>query len=842
MGTGSMGGVLHYLRGLVRGPAAAQGDRELLDAFATGRDQGAFAALVGRHGPLVWGVCRKVLRDEQDAEDAFQATFLVLARKAGSVAWREDAGNWLYAVALRVARKARVRAARRRRRESEAVMPPPAVTDEGPDRDTAEAVAEEVGRLPDKYRRPVVLCALQGKSYAEAARLLGWPEGTVSGRLARARELLRRRLVRRGLALPAGGVAALLAADTTGAAVPAAVAAATVRAATPFAAGPGLTTAPAILAEEVMRAMSLSKLKVGGAVVLVLALIGAGLGAWARGRGEPPPPVPEPPPAERPREEEAAKPALPPAWAGRWVADPFAGAESIGVRQFHVAGGEPAVYRVTDPKKVADVVKAAKIVGIQNDMFLGCMAAVDFTLRRRDGTTFSASFSPGGGCLSCDTGTFTLADGFFPALERAVSDNSDKPVNLREFLPAAPGRFVKPAPVPDAKSLASGLKSLEITYLVGGQLHTTRIADEKTLDVLAKALVVLKAEALTNERAESGHMAIDCKDGASFYMQLPGGGALVDLKVGRFTVAPGFFDALNKEISRRAGFDIDVSADANPLPDRLRKQADKFLDMVKGAQVLRRTVKRDGKEETVVIDDPKEVADLVGRLRRAEAPPRELKLKKWDRSVELTLKDGKKVTLTFLHPGENSEEAESMSAMPVLSDLVDVSDFGQVWIDNQWQSRFNDLDFDHKRKDKDRRDRETSRLVCRDWPTFCNLVIAVGAHYEEDKSEIMGQLPAREVPGVLALLTAGKFEPLDWSDERWEKEERDLFDRGAGELLLAPGLGFDLSLVVSGEKELLVSRCGRVTFADGPIGKVQKAINPTDPEKVMLLPRPKVKE
>jgi RNA polymerase sigma factor (sigma-70 family) len=837
-----MGGVLHYLRGLVRGPAAAQGDRELLDAFASRRDQGAFAALVGRHGPLVWGVCRRLLRDEQDAEDAFQATFLVLARKAGSVAWREDAGNWLYAVALRVARKARVRAARRRRLESEAVMPPPALTDEGPDRETAEAVAEEVGRLPDRYRRPVVLCALQGKTYAEAARLLGWPEGTVSGRLARAREMLRRRLVRRGLALPAGGVAALLAADAAGAGVSAAVATATVRAAITFAAGPGLTTAPALLAEEVIRTMSLSKIKVGGAVVLILALIGAGVGAWARSGGEPPPPVPAPPPAERPREEAAARAALPAAWNGRWVADPFAGAESIEVRHFHDGGGPPAVYRVTDPKKVAEVVKAAKVVGIQNDSFLGCIAVADFTVRRRDGSTFNASFSPGGGCLSCETGTFTLADGFFTALERAVSDNSDKPVKLREFLPAAPGTFVKPAPAPDAKSLTSGLKSLDITYLVNDQLHQTRIADEKTLDALGKALTVLKTDRVTNERAESRHMSVVCKDGGEFYFQIPGRDVVFDFKVGRFTLAPAFFDALNKEVSRRAGIDIDVTADANPLPDRLRKQADKFLDIVKSTQVLRQTVKRDGKEETIVIDDPKEVADMVGRLRRVEAPPRELKLKKWDRSVELTLKDGKKVTLTFLHPGENSAEAESMSAMPVLRDLVDVSDFGQMWIDNQWQSHFRDLDFDHKGKDKDRRDRETSRLVCRDWPAFCKLVIAVGAHYEEEKSEIMGQLPAKEVPGVLALLAAGKFEPLDWSDERWEKEERDVFDRGAGVLLLAPGLGFDLNLVVSGEKEMLVPGCGRLTFADGPVAKVRKAINPAAPEKVQLLPRPKVKE
>src|SRR5262245_18519690 len=199
-----IGGVLHYLRGLVGAPSAAGDDRELLHAFAGRRDEAAFAALVERHGPLVWGVCRRVLRDAHDAEDAFQATFLVLARKAGSVPWREDVSNWLYAVALRVARQARARAQRRRLLERDAGQVPKSDA-EAPDEETRGIVAEEVGRLPDKYRRPVLLCCMQGKSYGESAKVLGWPDGTVSGRLARAREFLRRRLTRRGLALPAGG-------------------------------------------------------------------------------------------------------------------------------------------------------------------------------------------------------------------------------------------------------------------------------------------------------------------------------------------------------------------------------------------------------------------------------------------------------------------------------------------------------------------------------------------------------------------------------------------------------------------------------------------------------------
>jgi RNA polymerase sigma factor (sigma-70 family) len=837
MGTGQMSGVLHYLRGLFRAPAAAQSDRELLHAFAARRDESAFAALVERHGPLVWSVCRRLLRHTQDAEDAFQATFLVLARKAGSVPWREDVGNWLYAVALRVARKARARTERQRRLESEVVMPPRTASEDESDRETSAILVEEVGRLPDKYRRPVVLCCLQGMTFGEAARLLGWPEGTVSGRLARARELLRRRLVQRGLALPAGGMAVLLVAD----AVSAAVVGVTVRAALTFAAGSGLTSTPALLAEEVIRAMFLSKMKVGGAVVLALAVIGVGLGAWARGGGEPPPPVPEGPRAERPKEPVGPKDEVPAGWAGRWVANPFAGAEWIEVRHSRDGGGPQRVYQIKDAKKVADVVKAAKIIGIRNDMFAGCIPTAEFIVHRRDGTTFRASFAGTDGCLSCDTGTFALDEGFFTALERAVSDNSDEPVNLGKFLPAAPGTFVKPAPPPDAKSLAGGFTSLTVTYLLGGSLHVTRIADEKTLDALGKALVVLKTESITKERAESRNMTVTCKDGSDFYLHIPSRDVVFDFHVGRFTLAPAFFDALNKEVSRRVGLDLDVAADKNALPDGLQRQSRKFHDLLGNVQVLRRIEKRDGKEEIIVIDDPKEVEQLVGQLRQVEAPPRDLKLPKWDREIELTMKDGKKVAVTFLDPGKNSADAESMAAMPTLSQIAEVSGFGQMWIDNQWWGRFDNLNYDHRRKEKERRDLETSRLVCRDWPAFCKVVLAVGAHYSEGKSEIMGELPAKEMPAAVALLAGGKFERLDWSKERWEKELTDVYERGAGELQLAPGLGFHLPLVVVGEKEMLVPMCGRITFAESPMAKLQKAINEEDAEKVLLLPRPKVK-
>ena len=167
-------------------------DGRLLDRFVERREASAFEAIVVRYGPLVWGVCRRVLRDHHDAEDAFQATFLVLARKAASVMPREKLGNWLYGVAFQTAMKAMATRAKRRVRERQVreLPEPEAVSDERAD-ELLAGLDREVARLPEKYRMPIILCELQGKTHRQAAEQLGWPVGTVSGRLSRARALWR---------------------------------------------------------------------------------------------------------------------------------------------------------------------------------------------------------------------------------------------------------------------------------------------------------------------------------------------------------------------------------------------------------------------------------------------------------------------------------------------------------------------------------------------------------------------------------------------------------------------------------------------------------------------------
>jgi RNA polymerase sigma factor (sigma-70 family) len=309
MGTRRRPTVLQRLREVALRPdGAGLTDGELLERFLVHRDEDAFAALVRRHGPVVLGVCRRLLQNEADADDAFQATFLVLVRKADSIRPPGMVGNWLYGVAHNTARKARALSARRRSKEREwAALPRPSAPEEA-GRQGLVLLDRELRALPDKYRAPIILCDLEGHTLQEAARQLGWPLGTVGTRRARGRALLARRLARHGLA-PAGGTLAALVVGPA----PATLVAGSVQAAGGLAAGRALTSGVvsvpvATLTQGVLRMMLLTKLKRAMALLLaaVLACCGAGVlvhgvlaagqaGSARQAQDEPPQPPPAPP-------------------------------------------------------------------------------------------------------------------------------------------------------------------------------------------------------------------------------------------------------------------------------------------------------------------------------------------------------------------------------------------------------------------------------------------------------------------------------------------------------------------------------------------------------------------
>jgi RNA polymerase sigma factor (sigma-70 family) len=283
MASAQLAEVLRHIHQIAGKPDDDWNDTQLLQCFLERGDESAFRLLVERHGGMVLSVCRNVLRQHQDAEDTFQATFLVLARNAASIRQGTALASWLYGVAYRTALKARSQMCKRQQHERRAGK----VAETRPDLDLAwrelqAVLSEEVNRLADKYRTPFVLCCLEGLSKGEAARKLGWKEGTVSGRLAEARKRLQQRLSRRGLTLAAALCAGAWGAAAT-AAVPKSLMRSTVQAALGLAAGQaasGVAPAPvAALVEGVTRTMWGSKVELLSVLVLLAGLVGAGVGS-----------------------------------------------------------------------------------------------------------------------------------------------------------------------------------------------------------------------------------------------------------------------------------------------------------------------------------------------------------------------------------------------------------------------------------------------------------------------------------------------------------------------------------------------------------------------------------
>ncbi|HEY7425112.1 MAG TPA: sigma-70 family RNA polymerase sigma factor [Gemmataceae bacterium] len=290
MAAGRIEPIIQHLRRVVlRDDKVGMTDGQLLERFITHRDAAAFEALVRRHGPMVLGVCHRLLGNLHDAEDGFQATFLVLARKAASVSPRERVGNWLYGVAYTTAVRARAANAKRRLRERQVIdMPEPEARRQDHWDDLQLLLDEELARLPDKYRLPIVLCDLEGRPRREIARQLKIPEGTLSSRLTTARRMLAKRLVRRGLAVTVGSLAAMLSHKAAPACVTSSLVSSTVKAAVLIGTGKVaegvLSVKVAALAEGVVKTMFVNKIIKFSALVLLVSALALGVGGFGADR------------------------------------------------------------------------------------------------------------------------------------------------------------------------------------------------------------------------------------------------------------------------------------------------------------------------------------------------------------------------------------------------------------------------------------------------------------------------------------------------------------------------------------------------------------------------------
>jgi RNA polymerase sigma factor (sigma-70 family) len=330
---------------------------------------------------MVLGVCRRVLNNESDAEDAFQATFLVLVRKAGSVVPRSLVGNFLYGVAHNTARKAKTMRGKRRARELGTAEATQVEQSTEGSMHLQALLEEELGCLPENYRTVIVLCELEGRTIREAARHLGWPQGTVAGRLARARALLAKRLARRGVSLSGGALVAVLARQTASACVPRLLAVSTMKAAAVYASTSMATAAisarVAVLTEGVLKTMLLNKLKVAVTVLLLatLAIVGLGYldGPRAAARQEK---------NEKPRTEKPAEKKPAPRPAATWPV------------RATLKGHEDGVYSVAFSRDGRLLATASHdgTVRLWNVMTGKCLA----TLSGHEGKLHQVAFAPDG--------------------------------------------------------------------------------------------------------------------------------------------------------------------------------------------------------------------------------------------------------------------------------------------------------------------------------------------------------------------------------------------------------------------------------------------------------------
>jgi RNA polymerase sigma factor (sigma-70 family) len=270
----------HLRRAAYLQEAAGLRDEQLLESFLVHREDAAFEALLRRHGPMVLGVCRRVLHDRHDAEDAFQATFLVLIRKAASIGKREFLAAWLYRVAHRTALQARKAGARRKAKEKQVGdMAQKQDTGDEAMREMLPLLDQELSRLPDKYRVPIILCDLEGTTRKAAAQQLNLPERTLSTRLARARVMLAKRLARHGTTFTGSAVvAAAVTQNMASASVPISLMSATVKAAAVMAAGQTAAISAMVVAimEGALKSMFLTKVKYLTSVLVLIAVLCAG--------------------------------------------------------------------------------------------------------------------------------------------------------------------------------------------------------------------------------------------------------------------------------------------------------------------------------------------------------------------------------------------------------------------------------------------------------------------------------------------------------------------------------------------------------------------------------------
>ncbi|MFH1022700.1 MAG: sigma-70 family RNA polymerase sigma factor [Planctomycetota bacterium] len=750
-------------------PSAAteSGDHRLLADYAAG-NAAAFTTLVERHTPFVHAACRRQLGRPDLAEDAAQGVFIILARKAGGIRESVPLAAWLHRVAGFVCRGLLAEERARSRREKEAAamtspMEPFPALSEAERTELTRVMDREIEALPERCRRAVTLHYLAGQSQRVVGAALGTTEEGARKLIARGLEKLRGRFARRGFPLLTGAVGAFLLAEGASAA-PAAlgakIAAALVVSKT------AAPTAAWMAAQGGLHMMLWTKIK----TVFVSGLAAAGL---AVGVG---------------------------VAAISWDANPFAGTKVIVVQH----GSDS--YRVDDPKQVRELLDSLVIEQVKNGNFLLSQSTAAVTFERGEKDFYRVQLSPDGAFM-IPSGTMYVHSNFIKTLNGVISVKAGKSVDLLQFnLAAALPEF-------SPERLSAGLSRAVFRYHVGDGEHELRVTDPARLREIH---AVLKLGAKRPLARSERHL-----ETCEFEFAIPGsrpfrGWFIKPGDIGTFTgdvvyaVDTAFADRLSAMASDVEKQPIDLLG-VNSVRAEETARAKEAALLLGGITNLVITSDRNGKDARLPVDG-KDLQKILTAFAPVRALPQSSPAAAKGLKVKAVLKSGRAVDVAFL-------ESDELSVRPISSSPIEISGFGQVWVNDQWQYRFERCLFNAERAEKDARFQKTAQELMKDFPKFLAEVQWMEFHDAVGKEYFMQSVTDRTVVrDVLALLTVESYK----SDPDAGRKEK--LDRRPA-LMLVPGTGFTLPLIFTDNRNAMVPGCGTLTFRQDVLPHLRKKIS-----------------
>jgi len=783
----------------------AASDNLLLNAYIRGRSEAdtAFAELVARHGYMVYNTCLRILDNPAEAEDAAQAVFIVLARKAGSI--KGNIKGFLHGVAVNVSRQIRDAEHRRRLREKDALTAKGSreqISQNGTSSagDIRPIIDENIARLPGKQRTAVMLHLLEGMGHREMAQALNVTESTARTHLQLGLKKLRTSLSKRGIGISGAVLASLFSGASADAACPSVLkAAAGQLSAAGSVSGVGETALSAhvhSLAEGVLKMMFWAKVKTAAAVTAAAIILGIGAAGThhvlTAGEGE-----------IEPKKEVHRKQPAP------WTADPFRDTEAIEVKH-----GENS-YTIDNRETVKKLLSTITINMIRNDVYMPAKATAYITFKRRDKKDYRVSLSSEG-VFMVRTGLLHVSQDFIRALNSELTRTADKPINVLKF---NVDRNRKPRKKLTRAMLSGGLKKAVIRYEVGDKPREFSVTDKDTLKALSDGLKIKGTEGdreLDRSITVWAEFRLTSNEGPVFWGHFQGKDRLRS-SLDNLLISEDLYNEIEQVISKTEGRTIDILHD-NPMTAQEQQVTAKLENLFRNLQAIEILTDDQGEPVNISLDS-NALKKVLKKLEWVRPHPKGFKpfpevpsgLK-----IRCRSNDGSLFTVTFMN------KEEEMHGRIILGSPVVISGLGQAWVDDQWQYEFRYFLNSLKDKIKGKRQMQAMKEVMHDFPAFLKQVRCITF----TKGDMIYTVPAGgTVKKICSLLSQGKA----------KQQKTDLSGLSQKPLLqLTPGIGFDLPLLFADADRAVVPGWGTIEFSENVLDTIHRIVRKDAGEETVI--------